>query len=247
MPKLRKPKVMKVERFTLSKTYRAMAWELNKGYDEVKQNKIANNTIKLFENTLENFYERNNLKVANKHHISLQKQMNKEQAEELAEIVDAFVEKAINDRSFFSDDILSKLTPEEQRILFDKQQDEIYDEFFEDDYEADFLYEEVNIPWDEFNVDKYEQIKEKYGVDDIQQFINWTDEMERYRANAFLSEVLSSDQIAELFAYAQSGDNKISRRALHMMIRTNYNKTGKTNYDLYNIVVNRIKAKKAKK
>ena len=81
--KLKQPQKMKVERFVLSKPYRAMAWELNLAYDEVKKEGHYSNSIKLFEQTLENFYNKYNRKPANKHHISMQLQMTEEQINEL--------------------------------------------------------------------------------------------------------------------------------------------------------------------
>ena len=228
---------LKIQKYKLSSPYRKVAFQLNKAYDEVKQSGLTNNTIKLYEQTLEKFYSKYDRKVKNPHHISQQIQMSEEQIQELADITIAFADMAVNDRNFVLSDIIGKIDPEDLQTIFDMQQDA--------DLRSDFFsIDGIDMPWNEFDIDKFNTIKEMYGVEDVQQFINWTDEMERYRANAFLSEVLTSDQIADLWAYAQSGDVKVNRRSLHMMIRANYNATGKTGADLYNIVLQRIKSKK---
>ena len=235
--------------FTLSKPYRKIAYEMNKAYDEVKQAGITNNTIKLFENTLENFYKKHNKKVANEHHVSMQAQMDESSIKELAAILMSFVDKALNEHNFYLSDIEKSVDPKVWQDIMDKQQEDLWDNlWYEDNYETDVTVdEEVDIPWNEFNVDIYNKIQDKYGIEDVQQFIDWTDEMERYRTNAFLSQVLSSHQIAELFAYAQAGDNKVNRRSLHATIRAQYNKTGYIGQDLYNATVQRIKTKKSPK
>lgn len=235
--------------FTLSKPYRKIAYEMNKAYDEVKQAGITNNTIKLFENTLENFYKKHNKKVANEHHVSMQAHMDESSIKELAAILMSFVDKALNEHNFYLSDIKKSVEPKVWQDIMDKQQEDLWDNlWYEDNYDTDVTVdEEVDVPWNEFNVDIYNKIQDKYGVEDVQQFIDWTDEMERYRTNAFLSQVLSSHQIAELFAYAQAGENKVNRRSLHATIRAQYNKTGYIGQDLYNAVVQRIKTKKSPK
>ena len=234
----KKAKELHVQKYKMTKPYRQVAYSLNKLYDEVKQSGLTNNTIKLYEQTLENYYTKRGIKVKNPHHISIQKQhTDPEAVQELADITMAFADMAVEDRNFALSDIISKIPREDLQTIFDMQQDaELRDDFFSIDGEE--------MPWNEFDVDKYNKIKQKYGVESVQQFVDWTDEMERYRSNAFLSEVLTSDQIAELWAYAQSGEIKVSRRSLHMMIRANYKATGKTGLDLYNIVMQRIKTKK---
>lgn len=245
--------------FTLSKPYRKIAYEMNKAYDEVKQAGITNNTIKLFENTLENFYKKHNKKVANEHHVSMQAQMDESSIKELDSILMSFVDKALNEHNFYLSDIKKSVDPKVWQDIMDKQQEDILEDWYGDynttedmiDMMAEENMEQSTIediiPWNEFNVDIYNKIQDKYGIEDVQQFIDWTDEMERYRTNAFLSQVLSSHQIAELFAYAQAGDNKVNRRSLHATIRAQYNKTGYIGQDLYNAVVQRIKTKKSPK
>ena len=235
-----KRRYVETGKYKLAKEYRDVARELNKAYDEVKQSGLTNNTIKLYERTLEQFYEKHGRKVKNMHHISTQMQsLDPEVIQELADITMTFADMALENRDFYLSDIISKIDPRDLQAIYDRQQDAILGE----DTEYSLL-DELDVPWNEFDIDKFNQIKEDYGVETIQDFVNWTDEMERYRSSAFLSEVLTSDQIAELWAYAQSGEVKINRRSFHMMIRANYNASGKTGNDLYTVVRNKIDKKK---
>ena len=228
-------------KYKMAKEYRDVARELNKAYDEVKQSGLTNNTIKLYERTLEQFYEKHGRKVKNTHHISTQMQsLDPEVIQELADITMTFADMALEDRDFYLSDIIRKIDPRDLQVIYDKQQESI---FFNEDTDYD-LFDILGVTWNELDLDKFNQVKEDYGVETIQDFVNWTDEMERYRSSAFLSEVLTSDQIAELWAYAQSGDIKVNRRSLHMMIRANYKATGKTGLDLYNIIRQKIDLKK---
>lgn len=194
-PKKARNKKQVDDRYVLSKAYRQVAWQLNKAYDEVRNEGFTSNNIRLFEQTLEGFYEKYNLKVANKHHISMQKQMPKEAVEELGKIALHFAEVATEDRSFFLSDITKGLSEKDIQMIRDKQQQAILE-----DGEMDF--EGVKMPWDKFDVDKYNKIQDMYGVNTIQGFIDWTDEMERFRSSAFLQSVLTSDQIADIFSYS---------------------------------------------
>lgn len=242
-PRKTSNKKVKPQKFKMSTSYRKIARELNKAYDEVKQAGLTNNTIKLYERTLEQFYEKHGLKVKNTKHISTQKQStNPDVIQELVDITMTFADMALEYRDFYLSDIISKINPKDLDAIYKHQQDAILGE--DSEYS---LFDEVDTPWNEFDIDKFNQIKEEYGVETIQDFVNWTDEMERYRSSSFLSEVLTSDQIAELWSYAQSGDIKVNRRSFHMMIRANYNATGKTGFDLYNVIRQKIDKKKGVK
>lgn len=230
MPKMKQPKVMKVERFVLSKPYRAMAWELNLAYDEVKKKGHYSNNIKLFEQTLENFYNKYNRKPANKHHISMQIQMTEEQINELGDIVDQFVNIAVEERNFYYDDLTKGFSPEDKVKIKEKlEKPEKTEE------------KEIETPWKVFDVDKFKQIQELYGVKTVQEFIDWTDEMERYRTSIFLQTILTSDQIADIFAYSGNKDDKSSYKKIEKMIQNQYNKNGLIGDELRQAVMKRIK------
>ena len=191
--------------YVLSSAYRKLAYQLNKAYDEVRDAMNYSNNIKLFEQTLEAFYEKHNLKVRNPHHISMQKQMPAEAVEELAKITLRFADIAVEDRSFILEDLTKGLSKEDIAIIQQKQQEAIIEE------KEEMEIGDVKFPWDKFDVDKYNQIQDMYGVKSVQDFINWTDEMERFRQEKFLLSVLSSDQIADIFVYAMDQQKNLSK------------------------------------
>lgn len=232
-PKKKKQPVAIYENpYVLSPIYRQVAWQLNKAYDEVKQAGLTSNNIKLFEQSLENFYEKYNLKVKNKHHISMQKHMSMEAVDELSKITLQFADVATVDRQFFLEDLTKGLSPDDLQRVLDQQQENAYDniETNEDD----------TIPWKVFDIDKFKQIQEMYGVDSVQEFIDWTDEMERYRTSSFLQTVLSSDQIADIFAYAGNKDSKKTYEKIAKMITNQYNRYGYIGDELRQAVIKRI-------
>ena len=206
--RMKQPQKMKVERYVLSKAYRQVAWQLNKAYDEVRNAGFYSNNTKLFEQTLEGFYKKWGKKVSNLHHISMQAQMPKEAIEELADITIRFADIAVEDRNFYIDDLTKGMSPEDRRAIEQKQQEAIVN----GDEEMDF--DGIKMPWDKFDVDKYNQIQDLYGIKTVQEFINWTDEMERFRSSAFLQSVLNSDQIADIFAYSYDAQQKNPRANL---------------------------------
>lgn len=194
--KKKQPQAIYDNPYKLSHIYRQVAWQLNKAYDEVRNEGYTSNNIRLFEQTLEGFYDKYGLKVANKHHISIQKYMSMEAVEELAKITLHFADIATVDRAFFLEDITKGLSPKDISIIQNKQQEAIVNGDDEMDIDG------IKMPWDKFDVDKFNQIQDLYGVKTVQDFIDWTDDMERFRSEAFLQTVLNSHQIADVFAYA---------------------------------------------
>lgn len=236
-----KPKKLKKDKkFVLSGSYRKIAYELNKAYDEMKSMKIDTNAIRLFEKTLEDFYSRYNLKVSNVHHISMQKQMTREQAEELASITDMFTDIALNQGGFYFSDIEKALTKEELQMI----QDAIADDDFENiDLGGDKAEEsgerEEQQKYKTFGYDVYEKIKDKYGLESVQQYFDWLDGMTRFKHNALFLDIMSSDQFGEVLAYSQ--ENDINYFDLSNMIVNQYNKMGVSGYELYNAIIDKIK------
>lgn len=238
--KTKQPKAIYDNPYKLSQIYRQVAWQLNTAYDEVRDAGYTSNNIRLFEKTLEMFYEKYNLKVANKHHISIQKHMSMEAVEELSKITLHFADIATIDRAFFLDDITKGLKTEDKQSIQDAQQKAILEG------SDTAIVDGVEIPWDSFDVDKFSHIQELYDVDNVQDFIDWTDEMERYRRNSFLQTVLTSDQIADIFSQAIDAGNENSLANLDieeiekMAYREYKNNGGLEGDDLRKAVLNRI-------
>lgn len=236
---MKQPQKMKVERYVLSKAYRQVAWQLNKAYDEVRNAGFYSNNTKLFEQTLEGFYKKWGKKVSNMHHISMQAQMPKEAIEELADITIRFADIAVEDRNFYIDDLTKGMSPEDRRAIEQKQQEAIVNG--EDEIDMDG----IKMPWDKFDVDKYKQIQDLYGVKTVQEFINWTDEMERFRSSAFLQSVLNSDQIADIFAHSYDAQKKnplanLDFDTISKMVYREYRKNGITGDKLRTAIYERI-------
>lgn len=233
------------KKFVLSKPYRQVAYQLNKAYDEMKSMKIDTNAIRLYEKTLEQFYERNNLKVANVHHITMQKQMSLEQAQELADITNMFTDIALNQGGFYFSDIEKALTKEELQMINDALADDDYDNI---DLGGENVEEseerQQKKKYKTFGFDAYEKIKEKYGLKDVQQYFDWLEGMVRFKKNALFLDILSSDQFGEILAYSQDVGARFSDdghyNTLADVIIEEYNATGATGDRLYNAIINRI-------
>lgn len=229
----------KKDKYELSKGYKEVARELNKAYDEMKQMRFNTNAIRQFEQTLERFYENNDIDVANVHHITTRKQMTKEQAEELAGIVDMFTDIALNEGGFYYSDIEQYLTEEDKQrindVLSDMDYDSIETEFDEDE-------EEPKMNFETFDFSSYQTSAERYGLNSVQEYLSWLEGIMRLKDNALIREILSSDQYAEILAYSQETDLTFND-ILSIMV-TEYGMTGKTGEPLYDTIIDRIKTRR---
>lgn len=231
-----------MQKYTLSREYRRLAYQLNKAYDEMKQMRITTNATRTFSHMLEEFYNKHDLKVANPHHITMQKQMSYEQTQELGELVDMFANMAIESDMFLLEDIQKKIPPEEWQALQDRVADMHYS-----GEDAGELNVEALIPnkWEKFEWDKYEKIKEMYNLGGVQDYINFLDDMDAMRSNKLLVEILSSDQYAEIIAHPASKD--YSTEYINNRIVQEYSKHGATGKDLYKTIIRQIKKGKRSK
>lgn len=83
--------------------------------------------------------------------------------------------------------------------------------------------------------DRFEDAQDKYGVEDEQDYIDFTDDMNRVNNDRMLSSIMSSDQWAILRGYGQRYNmsfEKIQEIALDI-----YNRSGKTYDSLFNEVL----------
>lgn len=216
-------------KYVLSKSYREMAEELNKAYDEMSEHRISTNATRLFEQTLESFYKRNDINVKDVHRISTRKQMTEEQAEELGDIVDMFVDIALNDGGFYYSEFEKAMSPEDLEMLHDFIADEDYENIETDTKEQ---------KWEKFEYDTYQKLKDKYGFANVQEYANWLDNIVRMKKNPFIREILSSDQMGEIIAIMQN-DNEYTD--IIGIIREEYfNSKGATGEPLYDAVIKRV-------
>ena len=83
--------------------------------------------------------------------------------------------------------------------------------------------------------DRFEDAQDKYGVEDEQDYIDFTDDMNRVNNDRMLSSIMASDQWAILRGYGQRYNmsfEKIQEIALDV-----YNRSGKTYDSLFNEVL----------
>ena len=217
------------DKYVLSKAYREMANELNKAYDEMKEHRISTNSTRLFEQTLESFYSRNNIDVKDVHRISTRKQMTEEQAEELGDIVDMFVDIALNDGGLYYSEFTKGMTQEDLDFLNDFIADEDYENIETDTKEE---------KWQQFEYDTYQKLKEKYGFGSVQEYANWLDNITRMKMNPFVREILSSDQMGEIIAIMQNDYDY--GHIVSLITEEYYNTNGATGDVLYDAIINRI-------
>ena len=253
-------KLPKGKRYTLSRPYRQLAYQLNKAYDEMQQYRINTNATRTYAHMLEQFYEKHDLKVANPHHITLQKEMSYEQTQELGELVDMFANMAIESDMFLVEDIQKKVSPEDWQALqnkvakydWDAIETQISNQKFgvsletggDVDYASTEVMNQVS-KWEVFEWDKYEKIKEMYHLGGVQDYINFLDDMDAMRTNNLLMEILSSDQYAEIISHPASRD--YSAEYINNKIIQEYSKHGTVGKDLYKTIIRQIKKGKSSK
>ena len=243
-------KLPKGKRYTLSRPYRQLAYQLNQAYDEMKQMRLTTNATRTYAHMLEEFYAKHDLKVANPHHITLQKEMSLEQTQELGELVDMFANMAIESDMFLVEDIQKKISPEDWQALLDRVSDiHYYDGITGEEIDVDPMFKEydryISGKWEKFEWDKYEKIKEMYHLGGVQDYINFIDDMDAMRANNLLMEILSSDQYAEIISHPASRD--YSPEYINNKIIQEYSKHGTVGKDLYKTIIRQIKKGKSSK
>lgn len=201
------------QRYTLNKEYRKLGWALNNALNEFSNMGVTTNQTRLLEQTLERFYESNNLSVANPQRVTLQKFMTEEQVNELADIVMSFAEAP-------------------QGLVFEEYENKIQsiDEVIAD---AKLIGGE-----EEFNVDRFKVFQDEFGVKNYQQYIDVIDALNNRKIDALLNDIISSDQIAEIVSYGHV--KGYTNQELETMIITNYNDSGLTHERLYEQILNQI-------
>ena len=203
----------KNQRYVLNKEYRRLGYGLNKALNEFKDAGVSSNKTRLLEETLEQFYQSNNLKVSNPKRVTLQKYMTEEQATELSGIVLSFAE-----------DANGLVLSEYESKISDMQQ---------------VIQDAKNIGGEEnFNIERFKKHEEMFGKASYQEYIDRIDALNKRKENALLNDLTTSDQIAELAAVAHT--RGYTNEELENMIEQIYNDTGKMGNDLYEDVLNVI-------
>lgn len=183
---------------------------LNAEMDEWAKRGLSSNNLNLFKDKLEDFYERNNLKVKNPERFSWQKGMTEEQADELFDIayqmgVNPYIEVST----------------------------------YEDMMEQDFSDLGTQNRYDTINMDAFQKINEQHGeIQDLQDYVDFIDRMNNFKNNALLSSILDSNQIAELYSVGYWGG--LDSDTIDDIIAFEYSLTGKTKDKLYESILEAI-------
>lgn len=203
----------KEQRYVLNADYRRLGWAINNALNEFSDMGVKTNRTRLVEQTLKNFYEKHNIKVANPERITLQKYMTKEQAEELSEIT-------------------MSIALEPQGIVFEeyKQKYDTIDKVIAD---AKLIGGEDN-----FNVDRFLSFQDQFGVKSYQEFIDVIDALNNRKDNALLNDIADSDQIAEVAAYAHT--KGITNEELEQEMLFRYQYLGLHHENLYNKIIDEL-------
>ena len=83
-----------------------------------------------------------------------------------------------------------------------------------------------------------EDYETDYGIESFEEFIEFTDNMKLYESDALIRDIISSEQIAELYSKASSSGK--SYEDINQMISDIYNEEGMTFNNLYNKVLSMI-------
>lgn len=86
--------------------------------------------------------------------------------------------------------------------------------------------------------EKSEEYKERFGVDSFEDYINFTDKMKNAMSNADIKNIISSEQIAELYAVASS--KNMGADFVDYTLMMEYQSSGKTFEALYNQILGAI-------
>ena len=183
---------------------------LNNLMDEWDDKGVTSNNLNLFRDKLEDFYERNNLKVKNTDRFSWQKGMTEDQAEELYNLAYQMGTDPYSDMSTYED---------------------LLDEDFSD------LGSQTT--YDSINLDAFQKISEQYSdINTFQNYVDFIDRMNNFKSNALLSSILDSNQVAEL--YALGSWQNLTDEDVNNIIAFEYSLSGKTGDKLYNTILEAI-------
>lgn len=200
----------KVRADTGMKEVRDLFLGLNKLIDEWDDLGFSSNNMNLYQDMLEDFYEKNELKVKYKDKFSWQKKMTPEQAEELFDIA----------YKMASDPYVDPDT-------YQKMMDQDFDELGE------------QTKYDTINVDAFSKISDRFAdVSTLQDYVEFIDRMNNFKNNALLSSILDSNQVAEL--YTLGTFQELDEETVNNIIAMEYSMSGKTGDRLYETILEAI-------
>ena len=180
---------------------------LNAQLNEWAAEGMTSNDVRLFEGMLSDFYDKYDLSVKNKARFTWQKNMTQDQVDELFQIAQQMADDPYTDL-------------------------ETYKEMEEEGWE-DIGTQNT---YDKINLDAFQKINDQLGgyIDDLQDYVDFIDNMNNFKSNALLSSILESNQVAEL--YALGSWQALDESEVNRLIAMEYNATGKTGDRLYETI-----------
>ncbi len=137
-----------------------------------------------------------------------------------------------------------------KRILVDKGQKEEYNKILDFILSDEFIdlkkrqneNESLRQKFNEKSKKTFDSLKNKYDfINDEQSFINFTDNMNRFKNDRMLSAILSSEQIANLYGYGI--DKGFTESQIDNILIDTYNQVGFTGLTLYEKTLKKMKVK----
>lgn len=188
---------------------------LNKQMREFDAEGLTSNDLNLYRDMLEKFYKDNNLDVKHPDQFTTQKLMTEEQAAELFDIAYQMANDPYTDLDTY------------------KEMMEVAESDWTDVNDND------QTKYDKINMDAFQKITERYGnVQTTQDYVDFIDRMNNFKSNALLSQILESDQIAEL--YSIGSWQGLSDDDIDKIIAMEYSMTGRTKDRLYETILEAI-------
>ena len=188
---------------------------LNKQMREFDAEGLTSNDLNLYRDMLEKFYKDNDLDVKHPDQFTTQKMMTQEQADELFDIAYQMANDPYTDLGTYKD--MMDMSNADWSEVNDNDQTK----------------------YDKINMDAFQKITERYGnINTTQDYVDFIDRMNNFKSNALLSQILDSDQVAEL--YSLGSWQGLSAEDIDSIIAMEYSVSGRTKDRLYETILEAI-------
>ena len=215
MAEAKKPKSpikkVKKKKYRSSKTFRQLMRRANKRLTMFGRNNVTSNSVRLYQNLIKSFNKKYGISGDNTFNIN--KWYTKEEQKEIRALI----------KSIYMD---PETSLREWKKTYRKIKDNKIDEYHitEDEDKQQLI-----------NLNFFQKIDEKFGIEDLQDYIEWSDTMNRFKSSDIIGKILDSDQYEDLVSLAD--DTGYSEEFnIDELIIDEYKKTGKTFVSLYNHV-----------
>ena len=192
------------KRFSLSKTMKKRLKAANKRLMKFANKKLKTNDVTMYRNLIKSFNKRYGIKGDMFNPMAY---YSKQMKKELKQLIDSIY-----------------ANPKTSYSYWKKRQEEM----------TIHNLDSSKLGEGDLNMDMVEKLHNQFGLTTEQDFIDFFDEMDRFRNTSVLSQILDSDEEVDLVAYGKEMDLDITE--IHELILNEYQRTGRTHTDLYNTV-----------